>query len=216
MTTCPHPLVINAQVCAGCDATCKTCSLVSTNCTACYTTQTLPYLSITNAFLGSCVNKCSYGYYGDITNGLCQLCTLLNIGCANCSSQTTCYSCDPTYIFYNNTCSLTAPLGYYNSSGVASPCNSTCATCMNLANNCSSCIGNLSLSGNTCTLTCLSGQVGVSNLCTNCSAATFCKTCSITTTYCTSCASSSPTVYLSLGSCVPSCPNYTYPDSSNR
>lgn len=216
VTSCPFPLVINSGTCAACDAICKACSLISTNCTACYTSSTKPYLTTTSAFLGSCIGACSYGYYGDLTNGVCQSCATLNINCTNCSSQTTCFSCDAGFVFYLNTCSKNIPLGFYNDSGKASPCSSTCATCINLADNCSSCVGNLSLNGNTCTINCPAGQVGVSNLCTNCSAAAFCKTCSTTTTYCTSCTLSSPAVYLSLGGCVQNCPNYTYPDSSNR
>lgn len=217
LTACPYPLVINAGTCANCDSSCKTCSLVSSNCTACYTTSALPYLSLTNTSLGTCLTSCPYSYYGDLTNGACLSCVPLGIGCKNCSSPTTCFTCDPGYIFYLNTCLLTPPLGYYNNSGIASPCSTTCATCQGLPNNCTSCLGNLSLNSNSCTTTCPAGQVGISNLCTNCSATAQCLTCSVTTTYCTSCVLNTTTaVYLSDNSCVPTCPNYTYPDSSTR
>ncbi len=217
LSTCPYPLVIKAGTCDYCDSYCKICSIVSSNCTACYTTSSLPYLSTTNTSIGTCLNSCPYSYYGDLTNGACVSCSPLNIGCTNCSSPTTCYTCDSGYIFYLNTCLLNPPLGFYNNSGIASPCSSQCATCHGLSNNCTSCLGNLSLNGNQCSTTCPIGQVGVSNLCTDCSSASQCLTCSVTTTFCTSCIlnATSPK-YLSDSHCIDSCPNYTYPDSSNR
>lgn len=210
LSACPYPLVINAGTCAGCSSTCKLCSLVYTNCTACYTNSSLPYLTVTNSGLGSCAAVCPYSYYGDIANGVCQSCIPLNIGCANCSSPTACYTCDSGYIFYLSTCRLTAPIGYYNNSGIASPCNSSCATCSNLPSNCTGCVGSLALSGFTCVSTCISGQVAVSNVCVNCSSP--CLTCSGTTTTCLSCVNNT---FLTNSRCESACPNYTYADSSS-
>jgi len=91
VTSCPYPLVINSGICSSCSSQCKTCSLISTNCTACFSNSSLPFLSITNTSLGSCINQCSFLYYGDIANGACILCSTLNIGCNNCSSISTCF-----------------------------------------------------------------------------------------------------------------------------
>jgi hypothetical protein len=216
LSVCPAPLVVNSGTCANCDPSCRTCSLTSTNCTACNITSALPYLSTTNASVGSCLQTCPYSYYGDLTDGLCLSCVPLGIGCTNCSSPTSCYSCSTAYIYYLSTCLLVPPSGYYNNSGYASPCSSQCATCQGLASNCTSCLGNLSLSGSQCVNNCPAGQVGLSQLCTNCSAAAFCLTCLTTATFCTSCLLATPAVYLSQGSCATACPNYTYPDASTR
>ena len=62
-------------------------------------------------------------------------------------------------MFYSNTCVLTVPTGFYNNSGVAAACDSTCATCDILANNCTSCVGAAGLDGSQCVSTCPSGQV---------------------------------------------------------
>lgn len=214
LSECPHPLVISAGTCGSCNPTCKVCSLVDTNCTACYTNSTLPYLTTTNTSIGSCTGTCPYSFYGDLTNGACVPCSTLNIGCTNCSSQTTCFSCDNGYIFFKNTCLLTAPIGYFNDSGVATKCDSSCATCSLLASNCTSCVGNLSLSGNQCISSCSNTSVAINNLCIACSAVSFCQTCSGSITFCTSCILRTPNVFLTSGSCQLTCPNYTYPDTA--
>lgn len=207
--------MINAGTCGPCNPTCKICSLVANNCTACYTNSSLPYLSKTDASLGSCGATCTYGFYGDLLNGVCASCAALGIGCTNCSSQTTCFNCDAGYIFFRDRCLFTAPTGYYNDSGVAVLCDAVCATCDIRANNCTSCVGNLSLSGNQCVENCNNGSVAQNNLCVSCSAVDFCKTCSITPTYCTSCILNiSNYVFLVSGSCQSTCPNYTYPDTA--
>lgn len=123
LSSCPYPLVISAGTCGSCDSSCKVCSLIASNCTACYAGTALPYLIKTTASVGSCTGTCPYSYYGDQANGVCASCNTLNIGCTNCSSQTTCYDCNNGYIFYLNTCSLTVPVGYFNESGVATKCN---------------------------------------------------------------------------------------------
>jgi len=140
------------------------------------------------------------------------LCSTLGIGCADCTSQTTCNACDGGYVLYQNTCGLTAPAGYYDKNGIATACSGTCATCSILATNCTSCLGSLALSGNQCVSTCPGGQVAISNQCLNCTSP--CLNCSTSQTFCTACVSivSPNTVYLTNGQCVVAslCPNYTY------
>lgn len=147
MTSCPYPLVINNGACADCNINCKTCIITATNCSSCYTNSSSPYLTTKNN-LGSCSNLCDDYYYGDLVNGLCQSCASLPINCKNCSSVSTCYACDPGFVLYNSQCLNYTPTGFYNNSGVASPCNSTCATCNN-SNQCLSC-KNTSLLGSIC------------------------------------------------------------------
>ena len=199
-----------------CDSSCKVCSGVTTNCTSCYTNSSLPYLIITTSFVGGCFASCPSLYYGDLANGVCTLCSSLNIGCDNCSSQTTCYNCNlnTAYVFYINTCVLTIPTGFYNNSGVASACNSTCATCDVLANNCTSCIGALGLDSNQCVNPCPAGKVVEVNICVAC--INPCKTCTGTSTNCTSCVTNLVSqTYLINGGCQTTCPNYTFPNTSS-
>jgi len=216
VSQCPSPLVINNGVCANCDTSCKTCSLIYINCTACYTNSSLPYLSLTNTSLGSCLASCSFTYYGDLTNGACFKCSTLPLNCDNCSSASTCYDCNSGYIFYNSQCLNYTPIGYYNNSGMATLCNSSCGTCVNLANNCTSCIS-LSLSYNRCIANCPSGTVSVNLICTACTyQGYYCFECYNIPTNCTSCYRNiTPPVYLIGGSCLSSCPNYTYADTGS-
>lgn len=188
---------------------------MKSNCTACYTNSSQPYLTVTSSFVGSCTGSCPQNFYGDLANGLCQACSSLNIGCSDCSSQTTCNICDvnTAYVFYLNTCVLVVPTGFYNDSGIARACSATCATCDVLANNCTSCIGALALDGNQCTSTCPTGQVVQSNLCVACLSP--CKTCFGTTSNCTSCLALATSVYLINGGCQTTCPNYTFPNTSS-
>lgn len=216
LAECPYPLVKEAGACVSCDGSCKVCSGIKTNCTACYTNTSLPFLTVTDTYLGSCVSTCAnQSEYGDLVNGVCASCAALPINCDYCSSQIICNKCKTGYVLYQNACLTAAPPGYYDNNGVATLCSSICATCSLLANNCTSCIGALALNNNSCTSTCDFGEVPVNNVCVNCSTAApnYCRTCQGTTTYCTACVVVSPQVYLFSGSCGSSCPNYTYPDS---
>lgn len=114
VSACPPPLVINAGRCASCDTLCKTCDTTSTNCTSCDTASIHPYL-----FNYSCFSLCPDFYYKDILSGTCKQCTLLGIGCKNCSSVSSCYSCDTSFVFLSNKCYATIPTGYYNNNGFA-------------------------------------------------------------------------------------------------
>lgn len=205
----------NTNTCINCQSPCRSCSITANNCTACYVNSTLPYLTtITSNGLGTCNATCSSPYYGDLANGACKLCSTLGIGCSDCASQTTCHTCDVGRVFYQSSCLTAAPAGYYNNSGVAALCNSTCATCSAL-NTCTSCIGALGWEGSACVSACSYGKIILNNLCVACSASVFCETCSGSITFCTKCIyNATNTVYLTNGQCVPAsgCPNYTYPN----
>jgi len=71
---------------------------------------------------------CPNFYYAN-SNNTCLECTKLSIGCKNCSSETTCNSCDSSYVLLSNKCLTTIPSGYINISGVAVPCSGDCKTC---------------------------------------------------------------------------------------
>lgn len=162
VTSCPYPLVINSGVCASCDPLCRMCSLVSTNCTACYTNSTKPYLVISNSgssILGDCKSTCDFLFYGDLTNGICQNCSLVpNLNCKNCSSASTCYDCNTGFVLYQGKCNNFTPTGYYNDGGVAVLCNSSCSSC-NTFVDCTGCVSLFLLSFR-CVDTCPAGKVG--------------------------------------------------------
>jgi proprotein convertase subtilisin/kexin type 5 len=198
-------------LCATCDLSCQACFLNSYNCTACTVSSSRPYLLVSNTSIGSCIAVCPFTYYADSSQGLCQTCSSLNIGCKNCSSTISCYNCDfgSGLVFYFGQCLSTTPVGYYNDSGNAKVCSSGCSSCTSLAI-CTSCIS-LSLSNSQCVATCPSQQVSVNKICTSC---TFpCLTCFNIPTNCTSCNSTlSNQYFLSSGVCDKNCPIYTYPN----
>lgn len=179
MTTCPPPLVINNGLCSSCDSSCETCDTVHTNCTGCYSNSSLPLLH-----QDRCLATCPEFYYADMANGVCLDCSLLSIGCVDCLSSSTCDSCDADYVFLNNICHATTPLGYVNISGVAEACTGDCLTCEGLTSNCTAC-KTKNLDGNDCVDSCPAGEVPVNRVCDFCTSP--CKTCSNTQTNCTAC-----------------------------
>lgn len=212
VSVCPGTLVIFNGSCTVCSSVCATCYVNYDNCTSCNTGSSLPYL-----YGSTCLATCPELYYNSLANGLCKLCSSLNIGCNNCTSTSTCGTCnwDQGYVFWNSRCYLVTPAGYYNSTGYALPCDIPtydCATCVNQAFNCTACI-NRNLEGNACVSQCTAGLVPINKVCVACTPN--CRTCSNIQTNCTSCISGLPTpVFLSNYQCVTICPNYTYANLS--
>lgn len=54
-------------------------------------------------------------------------------GCETCNStsSTSCLSCSENYNFYNNTCLINCPQGFYSSSGLCLKCSENCQSCNN-------------------------------------------------------------------------------------
>jgi len=71
---------------------------------------------------------------------VCNLCSTLNIGCNNCSSTSTCHSCNTGFVFLSSKCYNYVPIGYVNMSGIAVLCTGDCATCSVLPGNCTACV----------------------------------------------------------------------------
>lgn len=156
---------------------------------------------------------CPLTYYNTSATGNCLLCSLLSLNCQNCYNATACINCNSGYIFFNNTCLLVAPPGYVNISGQALPCTGDCGTCQVLQSNCTSC-KTLNLLNNQCIATCPTIYAPVNGVCTTCLSP--CLTCSQTLTNCTSCVPTlSPSVYLSNGVCITSCPSGSYANNAN-
>ena len=192
-------------VCTACDATCLTCSISITNCTTCNTSSANPYF-----FTNQCLTTCPQTYYNVSVTGTCVLCVTANINCVNCSSASTCLSCNTGFVFMQSTsqCLSVTPTGFVNISGIAVACTGECKTCSVAADNCTSC-NTLNLEGNLCVTTCQVGFVPITQACLACTPN--CSTCSGSQTACLSCLNGlNPQVYLTGGTCQQTCPANTY------
>lgn len=194
-------------ICTPCNSKCLYCSGTITNCTQCNLASLYPYL-VNNDCLASCPEK----YYNVSLTGQCISCATAGINCVNCSSASTCLSCDLGFVFYNSQCLSYTPTGYVNISGVAVACTGDCKTCSIATDNCTSC-KTLNLEGYTCVATCASGTIPISQVCTACLSP--CATCTTTTSTCLSClATLSPLRYLTGTTCQLTCPSSTYPNAT--
>jgi hypothetical protein len=193
-------------VCTACTSVCQTCNGTIYNCITCNISSTYPYF-----YNNSCASACPIYFYNDSSVGACYSCAASNQSCVNCSSATTCLSCDTSFVLYNSKCINYVPLGYVNISSVAVACTGDCATCSVNTYNCTSCT-NLSLQGYSCVSNCTAGTISVLHVCVTCNPP--CQTCSGTQDTCTSCIPStiSP-VFLNGIACQSSCPDYYYPNS---
>lgn len=91
------------KMCTACASPCLTCLKVS-YCTSC----------INGTFLSQdyCVTGCPDGFYEEVSNNTCTICSDY---CSSCSlNSITCTSCQVSYLFYpyNNSCLQTCPVGF--------------------------------------------------------------------------------------------------------
>jgi hypothetical protein len=202
---CPSGTTLSAGTCVGCNvANCQTCSSTN-NCQTCMGNLTLTnnVCGCPNSFTilgGQCV--CPSGT--TLSGGVCVTCSPAN--CQTCSSYNQCQTCvnnlqlttcgcpDSTWSIVNGNC--VCPSGTTAFGGTCVGCNVVnCQTCSS-ANTCQTCLGNLTLTSNTCgcpnTFTvvggqcvCASGTTLISGACVSCnvqncqacSAADTCQTC---------------------------------------
>ena len=100
--SCPPGFFARGNACFHCDASCKTCTDQSVNCTACAAGY---YKSGAN-----CVKECPSKSFLDERSGSCQEC---NASCATCSmSKFNCTSCVPPYYRVGSKCLRDCPTGY--------------------------------------------------------------------------------------------------------
>ena len=196
--------------CGPCDDNCQTCTGDKFTCTSCDTASSVPYLH--NSL---CLSTCPETYYENIGSGVCSLCSSLpNLHCENCSSESTCHSCDTGYVLLNASCVDTVPDGYVNISNVAEACTGDCATCSVSVSNCTSC-ATKNLLNNQCLDTCPSGYVAISKICEACLSP--CKTCQTAIDTCTSCLTTlSPDVFLNGNECLETCPDSTFANTATN
>lgn len=93
-----------------------------------------------------------------------------------------------------------------------SSCLSPCATCSS-ATICITCIQYYIFSNGFCISNCAVNQIPLNGICTNCTSP--CSTCIDYLTYCLSCLTLNPPVFLSGSSCLNTCPDTFYANSSS-
>lgn len=205
VTSCPVNISVNdssTRKCLACDAVCATCSGTTSNCTSCASNAAL--------YNGNCVNPCPTPLV--IKNGLCVPCDSPCDTCSNTSTNCTkCLTNVSTTHLLNNTCLVSCPTGYYNTSATGD-----CLLCSSLSLNCDICLnqtycvtcnsGFVYLNGQ-CLTSAPPGYVNISGIAQPCTGD--CATCSIVQSNCTSC----KTMYLLGNQCVSPCPNHYAPVS---
>jgi hypothetical protein len=176
----------------------------------------------------TCVSTCPSRYYQNIYSHSCEACAST---CQQCYGQpTTCTGCistaqNPQY-FYLGACYSSCPAGTYTSGYNCLPCDSTlfCATCSLSATNCTSCAYDsvnsitkyLEQPGwGTCIDSCpVSGSYTIKDVVNKVCVAGCDQNLVLINNECTYCANSEFKV-IANSSCVVTCPDYYYGDTTN-
>lgn len=126
VSACPAGSFNSSGRCLSCPEDCSICS-GSTSCSSC---RSGFYL------LGSaCLRQCPATLFAqsltNASNATSNLCTLCQTGCLTCLDANTCLQCSPSHIFFNFTCLIAPPVGYYYSidHGYYLPCEANCDQC---------------------------------------------------------------------------------------
>ncbi|KAI8465733.1 MAG: hypothetical protein J3K34DRAFT_486702 [Monoraphidium minutum] len=214
--SCPAGFYSVDGVCSPCGANCTTCD--ANSCSQCAAGSVLSS--------GACLGACPAGDF-DNGAGACESC---GVGCAACTSATSCSACTDTTNFVlvtvgnvrRCTSSEGAPCGIsgYNNNGTCAECPSTCATCTD-GTACDTCPEGQQLQpGGTCATGCPTGYRVDGAACAQC--VDDCDVCSVAGV-CGTCADN---YYKnSAGLCVEtphhslalsSCPGGTYNNENGR
>ena len=125
VSTCPTTYYPDASGwCFKCPSTCVFCNN-ATSCTQCKSGFSLNNGLCVNSTNNTCISNCA-----ECNGGVCHQCT------------------SPYYLFTHESdgtaqCIATCPQGYYSTAFECLKCNFTCASCDNIANNCTSCVSGL-------------------------------------------------------------------------
>lgn len=115
--------------CSPCGTGCKTCDVLSNNCTSCLLGYYLKDFS--------CGLTCGSHQYKDLVNSKCATC---NVACGDCTgpSSSNCIDCQSPYFLFGATCILTCPTGYYGTGVICEKCATECQACT--ASICTACV----------------------------------------------------------------------------
>lgn len=182
-----------------------------------------------NPLNNTCVTVCPSNYYQNIYSRSCEQCD--TSVCQECyGTPTTCIGCistanNPQY-FYNNTCYSICPDGTFADGFNCSVCDSSvfCATCSMAGDNCTSCAFDsannqakyLDQPGyGTCINACpVSGTYTITDIVNNVCVQTCDNNLILNGSTCIYCQNNTYKL-ISNSSCVSSCPNFFYADTSN-
>lgn len=184
VSICPNGYFNNITQCSLCISPCVNCSSLGI-CTACNGSYYLLY--------SSCVSNCPNGT--SIING--NVCVGCDSQCMTCSQSNTssCTSCHNNTYLFNYRCITTCVNSTYPDiiNRVCQVCIPPCLYCTN----------------STYCLSCRDVALFLVNgSCVGCSS--ICRTCTVTTTNCTSCENASTVPYLYNYTCLASCPGGYY------
>lgn len=197
MASCPSSQVSVSRVCAPCTFPCLTCSNTQTNCTSCNSTIANPYFLL----IGSCLQVCPNYTFPNSNGWVCSTCIS---PCEMCSTNASCISCTNGYNLFNQTCSVSCPLGYIGINKICTACTNNCSACSGSTSFCLSCsLGTYlyNTSSPSCSSTCPFGLYpnNSTQSCTGCVSP--CSTCFGMANNCTSCTSG----LLQSNQCVTNC-----------
>ena len=213
----------------------------NTDCSKCQQYNSVNYyLQVTSQ---ACKTTCPPGRYQNTVTLTCDICVSNCATCTTCAVNATtgytdcvCTSCLVGTVIYGQLCMLNCPSGYYNNSGICSPCSTQCLTCKTSNSFCLTCPDstqsgsvNYYMYSNQCFSKCPQGYYGdpATLICKKC--ITNCAVCDATysTNQCTTCYSGyTLTPYSTCGCtssqflfgaiCLDTCPSGTYAETSNN
>ncbi len=194
-------------MCLACGNNCYTCF----NSTACRSCISNYYYYQNYSCLATCPT--SSGYY--ITGGYCLRC-YDTAYCLSCSSSNIngCTSCSGGLVLQQGTCvsSCTIANTYLSGDGMCMSCDSGCYGCTGAGNGaCQVCNYGYFNSSGYCVSQCPTGSAAILST-QSCGCDSPCITCQDSSTYCLSCntSSSGSPQFAYYGSCLSSCPSYSY------
>ncbi|EAR95046.2 TNFR/NGFR cysteine-rich region family protein (macronuclear) [Tetrahymena thermophila SB210] len=219
VTSCPSSTYFsNPTTCVDCNSNCKTCNSPGNICTSCYSPN---FLNPGNGL--TCLATCPVSYWPSTSDQICKTCDQSCYTCISPGGANNCTSCSGSLYLYNSQCISQCPIGTYSSTVTNNnqclPCNSSCKTCSGPnSTDCLSCSSPNYLQPlqNSCVSSCNSNQFADNTLLK-------CINCDITCTKCSGpnnnqCLKCSGSYYFdsTATKCVKTCPDGTYPNSSNN
>lgn len=181
--------------CYSCIHPCSTCSISVNNCTSCASGYYFYEAS------HQCLSVCPINITVSDSTGILQ-CLPCDSNCTTCLTSTNnCLTCSVPYSFYNSSCLLSCPSGFFSSSNVCNVCVNNCLACSS-ASVCTSCNSPYLFYTSQCLSICpVNSSIIINKTCTAC--ANYCLNCS-SSNICYECPANRA---LYNEACVSSCPS---------
>lgn len=149
---------------AVCSSPCRSCDPLNRyTCLSCYL-----WSSENKLRNGTCVSNCSAGEYYENNTLSCSPCHSFCLSCVNTS--VTCYTCKPSYLYFQMSCLTSCPQRYYPSAAsVCEACEQDCISCIS-QQTCTACSNGTYLYDGSCWVSCQTGTYinPLANECLNC------------------------------------------------